>query len=254
MSRRALTAAALAFFFAAPTHAEENLVSGLSLDTVQITSNYSGTDLVVFGAIENRSDEEAVSSRETVVVVVRGPDGDVTVRRKGRVAGIWLNRARARLGDIPSYYFLASTRPLSDAASAQTLANYELGVANLRPGRVLSDGNSEPYRLALIRHLTATGLYTEVPDGVEFLTPTLFRVHVPVPASVPRGQYNVQVYLFRDGVVVSAQSTPLFVDQTGVERRLYLFAHQWPLTYGVCAVLMATLLGWLSALAFRRRG
>jgi uncharacterized protein (TIGR02186 family) len=75
---------------------------------------------------------------------------------------------------------------------------------------------------------------------------------VPVPADVPRGQYNVQVYLFRDGNVVSAQSTPLYVDQTGLERRLFNFAHQEPFAYGVSTVLMAAALGWLSSLVFRR--
>jgi uncharacterized protein (TIGR02186 family) len=87
---------------------------------------------------------------------------------------------------------------------------------------------------------------------VEFLSPTLFRARVPVPASVPRGQYNAEVYLFRDGTVISAQSTPLFIDQTGLERRLYNFAHTSPLSYGLSTVLMAVLLGWVSSLIFRR--
>jgi uncharacterized protein (TIGR02186 family) len=253
MTARALMTAAAVLLLSAPARAEEELVAGVSQDAVQITSNYTGTDLVVFGAIESRPQQESPSSRETVVVVVRGPETEMTVRRKDRVAGIWINRERARFGGMPSYYFLASTRPLSQTASADTLKSYDLGLANQRPERVLSDGDPEPYRQALIRRQRAAGLYTESPNSVEFLSPNLFRVHVPVPASVPRGQYNVQVYLFRDGTIISAQSTPLFVEQTGIERRVYLFAHQWALTYGVLAVLMATLLGWLSALVFRRR-
>jgi len=254
MTARALLAATAVVLLAAPAGAEEGLVAGTSQDSVQITSNYNGTDLVVFGAIEDRPQQESPSTRETVVVIVRGPETEMTVRRKDRVAGVWVNRERARLGGMPSYYFLASTRPLSEAASAETLKNYDLGLANLRPERVLSDGDAEPYRLALIRRERAVGLYTESPGGVEFLSPNLFRVHVPVPASVPRGQYNVQVYLFRDGTIISAQSTPLFVEQTGIERRVYLFAHEWPLSYGVLAVLMAGLLGWLSTFVFRRAG
>ena len=87
---------------------------------------------------------------------------------------------------------------------------------------------------------------------MEFLSGTLFRAHVPVPASVTRGLYNVEVYLFRKGEVESAQSTPLFIDQTGLERRLFNFAHTNPLGYGLAAVLMALLMGWLSSLVFRR--
>ena len=73
---------------------------------------------------------------------------------------------------------------------------------------------------------------------------------MPVPAGVTRGQYNVEVYLFRDGEVISAQSTPLFIDQTGLERRLFNFAHDAPLSYGLACVLMAMLLGWLSSVLF----
>ena len=91
-----------------------------------------------------------------------------------------------------------------------------------------------------------------MPGGVEFLSDTLFRAHVPVPAGVMRGQYNVEVFLFRGGAVISAQSTPLFIDQTGLERRLYNFAHDQALRLRPGAVLMAMLMGWISSLLFRR--
>ena len=111
----------------------------------------------------------------------------------------------------------------------------------------------EPFRQAALRHLSRDGLYTEAPGGVEFLSETLFRAHVPVPAGVTRGQYNVEVYLFRDGEVVSAQSTPLFIDQTGLERRLFNFAHDQPfgLWPGRCGD-GECMLGWMSSVLFHR--
>ena len=247
MRRIALGLAAVAFT-ALPTQAAEDLVSGLSQDTVEITSNYTGTDIVVFGAIEHPED----GGRSDVVVIVRGPDANMTVRKKDRVAVIWLNRDQAVLQAMPSYYYLASTRPLSAIAARYTLQRYGIGLNNLTPAKIVSHHDPEPFRLALLRHKQQDGLYGETPAGVEFLSPTLFRVHVPVPASVSRGQYSAEVYLFRDGNVISAQSTPLYIDQTGLERRLYSFAHTSPLSYGVSAVLMAMFLGWLSSLIFRR--
>jgi uncharacterized protein (TIGR02186 family) len=232
----------------APASAQEDLVSGVSQDVVQITSNYTGTDLIVFGAIEHAG---AAATRD-IVVVVRGPDTEMTVRRKDRIAGVWINNARARLSGMPSYYFVAATRPLAKIASPDTLALYDLGLDALAPETVLSDGAAEPYRQALLRAETRSGLYRQEPQGVEMLSPTLFRVRVPVPASVPSGEYNVQVYLFRDGSVISAQSTPLYVDQTGFARRLRRFAFDRPFYYGVTTVLLAVLLGWLSSAIFRR--
>jgi uncharacterized protein (TIGR02186 family) len=248
--RRWFIPAAMAVLLAAPAWAEEDLVSGLSQDTVLITSNYTGTDLVIFGAIEQPSD----SQDRDIVVVVRGPDADMTVRRKDRFLGVWINNARARLGGVPSYYYLASTRPLSKIASADTLARYDLGLPNLEPEHVLSDGPVEPYRAALVRAQLKNGLYTQDANGIEMLSANLFRVHVPMPATVSRGQYTAQVYLFRDGVVVSAQSNPLFVDRIGFERRVYAYAHESPFSYGLLTVLLAMLLGWISSLVFRRIG
>lgn len=248
MRRACLVALFAAGLLARPTAAQEDLVSGLSQDVVEITSNYTGTDLIVFGAIENAS---APAMRD-IVVVVRGPDGDMTVRRKDRIAGVWINDARARLSGMPSYYFVASTRALDKIASPDTLGLYDLGLDSLEPDAVLSDGPGEPYRQALLRSLERAGLYAQQPQAVEMLSPTLFRVRVPVPAAVPSGQYNVEVYLFRGGAVVSAQSTPLYVDQTGFEKRLRNFALHSPLYYGVATVLMAVLLGWISSAVFRR--
>jgi uncharacterized protein (TIGR02186 family) len=246
--KRCVAALATLFLGLLPAHASEDLVSGLSQDTVEITSNYTGTDIVVFGAIEHPDD----GGINDVIVVVRGPDATMTVRKKDRVAIIWLNRDQATLQGMPSYYYLASTRPLAAIAARDTLQRYGIGLANLTPAKIVSHHDPEPFRQALIHHKQLDGLYGETPAGVEFLSPTLFRVHVPVPATVSRGQYNAEVYLFRDGNVISAQSTPLFIDQTGLERRLYSFARTSPLSYGVSAVLMAMFLGWLSSVIFRR--
>ena len=246
--RRAMLLALL--LAAAPASAEE-LVSGISQDLIQITSNYTGSDIVVFGAVEGQVNADNHAPKD-VVVVVRGPDSDITVRRRDRVAGVWINHDAAKLSGMPAYYFLASTRPLKLIAPPDALVRYGIGLQNLQPDTVHSHHDYEPFRQAALRHLTQERLYTETPGGVEFLSSTLFRAHVPVPAGVTRGQYNVEVYLLRGGVVESAQSTPLFIDQTGLERRLFNFAHKQPFGYGLAAVVMAVIMGWISSLLFRR--
>lgn len=243
---RALFAALL--LLTIPAFAEENVTSLLSQDYLQINSTFTGSELTVFGAVQNPSP----GGMHDVVVVVRGPETLMTVRRKDRIAGLWINNARAKLW-LPSYYFIAATRALSSIADEDTLGRYELGLSSLKPEVMASDGDVTPYTAALVRSEKGAGLYVQHEDGVEMQNATLFRVHVPIPASVPRGSYDVEVYLFRDGNVVSAQSTPFYVDQAGFERRLFDFAHGWPLFYGVCTVLMAILLGWGSTLFFRSR-
>ena len=236
----------------APFARAQDLVSGLSQDQVEINSSYAGTSIVVFGAIEGT--DSSPGSPKDVVVVIRGPDTDMTVRRKVRIAGIWINRDTMKLGGMPSYYYLASTRPIAKIASSQTLARYQLGLAYVTPETIgtHTPAKAEPFRIAAISERARDGLYAQT-ENVEFLSYSLFRVRIPIPATVPRGEYTVEAYLFRDGTVTSAQSTPLFVDQKGLERRLYRFAHASPFIYGLSAVLMAMCLGWLSSLLIRQQ-
>jgi uncharacterized protein (TIGR02186 family) len=245
MMRRWLFALLL---LATPALGDENLVSGVSQDLIQITSNYTGSDIVVFGDVEQ---QQRVTGRD-IVVVVRGPDTVLTVRRRDRVAGVWINHDAADLSGMPAFYYLASSRPLNELGPSDTLARYGIGVASIEPDTVHAHHDVEPFRQAALRLMTEQGLYREVPSGVEFLSDTLFRAHVPVPAGVSVGQYDVEVYLIRGGNVESAQSTPLFIDQTGLERRLYNWAHDQPFGYGLAAVVMALLMGWISSVIFRR--
>src|SRR5436305_396623 len=115
--------------FSVPAGAQE-LASGLSTDLIQITSNFNGTDIVLFGAIEAPG-ETMPTKDQDLVVVIRGPPVDMTVRRKQRIFGIWINREEVQLSGMPGYYFLASTRPIDDIASLSTLQRFRLGTANL---------------------------------------------------------------------------------------------------------------------------
>ena len=226
----------------------EELVSGISQDIIEITSNYTGTEIVVFGAIER---SEKVQGR-SIVVVVRGPDTPMAVRRRDRFAGVWVNRDSAKFEGLPGYYYLASTEPVGRIATPQVLIRHGVGINHLSPSAIGSHHDYRPFLEAAGRHMKEQGLYKEAPGTIDFLSESLFRTRVPVPASVTRGQYDVEVYLFRDGEVVSAQSTPLFIDQTGIERRLFNLAHNAPLLYGLACVFMAILLGWISSVLFRR--
>jgi uncharacterized protein (TIGR02186 family) len=240
----------LVLLMAKPALAAEDVVSGLSQDQIEINSSYTGTDIVVFGTIERPS----VSVGRDIVVVVRGPETDVTVRRRDRVAGVWVNRDAAKFSGMPAFYFLASTRPLHDIAAKNVLTQYGLGALNLTPTAVTSHHDSLPFREAAVRQLAARDLYTEAPGAIDFHSENLFKTVVPIPAVVARGQYNVEVYLFRGGEVESVQSTPFFIDQTGLERRLYNFAHGRPLGYALLAVGISVLFGWAASVLMRRPG
>jgi uncharacterized protein (TIGR02186 family) len=156
--------------------------------------------------------------------------------------------------NVPGYYAIAATRPPHEFASEALLARLGVGPEHLR--FQATQGTREPglqeYKDALIRNMQRAGLYPEEPGKVTWLGNSLFRTQVSFPTNVPTGNYGADVYLIRDNEVVSAQNTPLFIRKTGIERAIFEYAHEQPLLYGLAAVLLAVVAGWLAATIFRR--
>lgn len=246
-------AALLANSFEA-AHGAEDIVSGVSTDLIQIRSDFTGTEVVVFGALEGTDPATAIQDYD-VVVVLRGPEVELTVRRKERVFGIWINTEQVGFGEMPGYYFLGSTGPIEDIAPAPLLSRFQLGAEILGEtlDAGLDDADEITFRTAAVRNLAREQLFVETPEGIEFLSQTLFRARIPIPATVPAGEYHAEVYLFRDGTLLTLQSSPVFVDKTGLERRIYEFAYSASLSYGFVAMFIAVAFGLLGFALFRPR-
>lgn len=231
----------------APAARAQQLVADLSSHLVAITTGFTGADLVLFGAIEGEGD---------LVVVVRGPPGEVVIRRKERTAGLWLNRSAVTFKDVPGFYDVASSKPLADIASPETRARYGIGTDMLRfeTAKKREELFVAPYRAALIQQRQQARLFPTELQSTQFLGPRLFRTTIAFPANVPTGLYQVEVLLFQKGVVVSAQSTPLVVSRVGFSAEIFSFSQQHAATYAVCALAFAVAAGWAAAAAFRKGG
>ncbi|MDF1686470.1 MAG: TIGR02186 family protein [Parvibaculaceae bacterium] len=246
--------------FIDPVHAE-GIVTDLSKHEVAIRSNFTGADILVFGAIE-RAGDSASTGPADVVIEVTGPETTETVRRKDKVSGIWMNYEATRFERVPGFYAVLSSRPLENIAPASLLKVEQLGFNNISFGKAWSSvlGGEEnlrtpdevaPFSTAILRSRAKDKLYVADSNGVVFMGDTLFRASIPLPASVPVGLYTVKVYLLRDGHVVDAISSPLLIAKSGVERVIYRFAYGQPFLYGIVAVLLAIFAGWTAALIFR---
>ena len=238
----------------------DSLVADLSENAIRISSNFTGQQLVLFGAIDRTSaaltGTPGADGIRDVVVVVRGPERPVTVRRKERVFGIWANTESVEFQGVPGYYFIATNRPFDDLAGPRLYRRYQLRPQNLRmnpKSQLLEMEELDEFKDAIIRIKKDQDLFYENPGEVRFLDQTLFRTTVTIPANVPVGLYKAEVYLIRDGQVISVQSKTLEIDKTGFERTIYQFAYDSPLVYGVLAVLIALAAGWLASVAFARR-
>jgi uncharacterized protein (TIGR02186 family) len=220
------------------------LIADLSSREIAITTGFAGTELLLFGTVDGAGD---------IVVVVRGPKRREIVRRKHRVAGIWVTGRSVAFDDVPAFYFLASTRPLNDIAAAAVFAPKRIGANNLRIVPVSrADVGRAGFRRALLRNKARNGLYGENQGAVKVKGGRLFRTRVFFPSNVPTGNYAAEVYLLRDGVIVGGQSTPLVVRKVGLEADIFQFAHQHSALYGIIAIVIALGAGWLAGVVFRK--
>ena len=231
-----------------PVTAQE-LIADLSKHLISIESTFTGAELLLFGAVEGLQNKGEID----VAMVVRGPSVDVVLRRKARVGPIWVNYDAANISAVPGYYATVSTRPLDVIAHKEVLQRHSIGAANLNLD-VTPPANGEiaPFRQALLRLRSNDNLYQNNSGGVRFLSDTLFRATVSMPANVPDGVFSASVYLFRDGNLIHAQTSPLYVSKAGFERFVYDLAHRQPLLYGILAVIIAIFAGWAASVAFRR--
>lgn len=222
------------------------LVVDLSTSLVEISTSFVGSDLLLFGATDGPGD---------VVVVVRGPVGREVVRRKERVLGIWVNSKEVTFGNVPSFYAVASSRPLDDVLLPEVRTAHQIGYSRLILIPYGSNVNSEEtvkFREALIREKERQELFTRTEGTVRFLANRLFRTVISFPATVPTGSYEVDIYLVRDRKIATKQTVNLTVRKVGLEATVWEFAHRQSLAYGILAVLIAVVAGWIANAAFRR--
>ncbi len=255
---------------ALPGARADTLVTDISADRVAISSIFTGAELLLYGTIDRDPSITGPRSRNDIVVILRGPTEELVVREKERTAGIWINRRAVQFAAVPSFYFLASTRRLEDIGEVAELRAREIGIRYLRmrpkrntsPGTATAAGldetaagNLNRYRAAVIRNKTRDGLYREIEgandEGVRFRGGSLFRAKLTIPANVPVGNHTAEVHLMRDGKIISTATKNIFIHKTGIERGIYQFAHRQPFLYGIAAVLIALLAGWIASAVFR---
>jgi uncharacterized protein (TIGR02186 family) len=243
--RRWLLASALLVASSLPAMAAEPLIADLTSHFIAITTGFTGTEVVLFGATDGTGD---------VIAIVRGPEHDAVVRRKSRVAGLWVNTKQMTFTGVPSYYAVYSSRPLDEIAPPQMQALHQIGLANLRLGAAEKNRSPEEindFRAALIRERQRQGLFGDGVGHIAFLGDRLFRATIPFSANLPTGDYHVEIFLVRDKAVISGQTTPLYASQAGIDADVYEFANHEALLYGVIAVAGAAMAGWLASLPFR---
>ncbi|MGE3746643.1 MAG: TIGR02186 family protein [Sphingomonadaceae bacterium] len=234
--------------------ASPKLVPDVSQRRIDIIYSFTGAELLLFGAILYPGGR--VPDREAdIAVVLRGPAEPILVREKSRIAGIWMNTDSARFRTMPSFYAVASSRPLSEIVDERTAAIYELGIDNLQlsPSSLAAAEEQKRFETGLVDLKRRGGFYVESAKGVEITDDVLYRARIDVPARVPVGKYTAETYLIQDGRVLAVAVRKIEIDKSGFERFVAMAAQEHGFIYGLCAVAISLLFGWAASAIFRRR-
>jgi len=231
----------------------ERLVTSVSTHRVLISSNFTGTDIVLFGSID---DDKPQDKGYDLVVTVLGPNENFVTRRKERILGIWINYDSRQFLEVPSYLSVLTSRPPADLGPPEFLRRNRIGVVNhtfqQRVGTDFADVEpQDAFRSAFLRVKEREGLFNEEPQGVTFLTPTLFRATVPIPGTAPTGVYRVETMLLSEGKILAREETAVEVVKTGFEELVARAARDHGFIYGISTAFLAIMTGFLASFIFR---
>lgn len=248
-----------AALLAAPALAQDRdkplLVPDVSQHRIDLQSGFTGAELLLFGAIAYPGGR-IPDGQVDIAVVIEGPRQPITVREKAKLGGlVWINAKSNSYRTAPSFYAVASSRPISQIVDEREAYVYEIGLKHLQlsPIQVGDTGEQLRFRDGLIARNLADGHYSQAGGSVAISQKILYRARIDIPASVPIGTYDASTYLIRDGQVVAVEETEVVVRKRGFERFVSIVAERYGLLYGLAAVLISLGLGWLAGTLFHRR-
>jgi uncharacterized protein (TIGR02186 family) len=238
-----------------PVPNPESIQIGLSTNRVAITADFSGADLTIFGSLENADPLVSRQGRYDIIVVLEGPAQEITVRRKNRVLGMWINTESETFTNVPVSYSVATTRQPQDITDTGSYKRLSLGADNLHIEPINRDGTPATiaeFRQGLRDRKAAAGLFNMRVGGVEFLSQSLFRASLPLSPSVPVGTHKARAFLFKNGVFIKESSAQLSIVKSGFEQTIYRFSTNHGFSYGILATALAMVTGWLGRIVFRK--
>lgn len=230
----------------------EQVVAGLSSDSVAITASFDGSEILIYGAI--RRETAIPETPLDVIVTVEAPSQPLTIWRKARRAGIWINTDRVDIGAAPSYYAVSSTGPLDEILDPEWDSRYRISLPQaLRAfeGAIEVD-DTLPFTEALVRLRQQEGRFRLDEGSVALVEDTLFRADILLPATLVEGEYKTRIFLLREGQIIDVYRAPIEVRKVGLERWLYRLAFDQPLLYGLMSLAVAVIAGWGASAAFRK--
>ena len=220
------------------------LVPEVSQHEVQVRQGFRGTELLLFGAILTPDGTRAGQDYD-IVVVLKGPTRSIVLREKSRIAGIWVNADSAEFRSAPTFFAVASSKPIASIVDDKTAAIYELGLPWLQLSPIGSYNPKEQARMSagLVDLMSREELYQQDFRGVSISQQVLYQARISLPSTVQTGTYTAETFAINHGRVVASAISRVVVKKQGFERLVAQFAEQNGFFYGLIAVALSVGMG-----------
>ena len=240
-------------FFTLTAQRDAILVPEVSQNEVKVRQGFTGTELLLYGAILDPAGQ-AGRSQYDIVVVLKGPTQPIRMREKERVLGIWMNAESSDFRSAPSFFAVAASRPVRDIVDERTAAIYELGTdfIQLSPSGEIDLERQSRFALGLVDQRRRQGLYKEDMNGVRISEQVLYQARISLPSNVTTGQYTAETFAITDGRVIASAVAEVEVRKVGFERFIELASRQWSLIYGMVAIALSVSMGWMAGRLFAK--
>jgi uncharacterized protein (TIGR02186 family) len=244
-------ALALLAFVALTAQRDPILVPEVSQHEIEVRQGFTGTELLLYGAILD-PDGRRARQQYDIVVVLKGPTEPIRLREKSKTLGIWINAASTSFRSAPSFFAVASSRPIKDIVDQRTAAIYELGLdfLQLSPTGAIDPAEQDRFTKGLVDLRRREGLYKEDGAGVTINKGVLYQARIAVPSNVTTGKYTAETFAITRGRVIASAIADVEVRKQGFERFVAYEADRSAFIYGLFAVGLSLLMGWLAGRVF----
>ncbi len=241
----------LLFAFALMGQRDPILVPDVSQHEVQVRQGFTGTELLLFGAILDPAGR-AAGNEYDIVVVLKGPSEPVRLREKERFLGVWVNAENTDFRSVPSFFAVASSRPVSDIVDDKTAAIYEFGTdyIQLSPSGVIDTEEQARFAAGLVDLKTRQDLYSQDFEGVQISEQVLYQARILLPSNVTTGTYTAETFAVSRGRVIASAQAEVEVKKVGFEKIVTDYSQEWSLVYGLLAVMLSVGMGWAAGRLF----
>ncbi len=232
--------------------AQEEVVLGLSQNQVEITTDFDGSEILIFGAVKRESPLPEGEPLH-VLVTLSGPSVPAVVRRKGKRFGIWTNVDSVTVDRAPIFYAVATSAPFEEMLTLSNDRRYRVSIerAILSIGAKVAHEQAQDYVEALVRIRENQTKYALLENTVEVDQQTLFRTTIQMPPDLTEGEYTARILLTRGGQVIADHDSSIDVRKVGLERFLFTLSREQPVLYGLLALAIAMVSGWGASAIFR---